>query len=223
MVKPLLQDPRTNQILTASMSTVHAATNTQSVLDSVPKAGTDDLRKSRSILDNILLTTTGATSALEKVIPEVKRIGFMADSVRVPTSTVSLIILNMTFRSEVMEGKSTINAQVLNDIYRQTGEGPQRGLLEFAGSQNVSTDLIGNRSAVIIEGHDTHTRTGFIELDLATCDLPAELESAVSRMGGWTARVPVTHAKIFGWYDNEYGSYTNRLGDLTIHVHKALE
>jgi glyceraldehyde 3-phosphate dehydrogenase len=33
----------------------------------------------------------------------------------------------------------------------------------------------------------------------------------------------VTHAKIFGWYDNEYGSYTNMLGDLTVHVHRALD
>jgi len=31
-------------------------------------------------------------------------------------------------------------------------------------------------------------------------------------------RVPVTHAKIFGWYDNEYGSYTNRLADLCVYI-----
>ena len=36
-------------------------------------------------------------------------------------------------------------------------------------------------------------------------------------------RVPVTHAKIFGWYDNEYGSYTNMLGDLAVHVHRTLD
>jgi glyceraldehyde 3-phosphate dehydrogenase len=35
--------------------------------------------------------------------------------------------------------------------------------------------------------------------------------------------VPVTHAKIFGWYDNEYGSYTNLLGDLTVHVARMLD
>ena len=34
--------------------------------------------------------------------------------------------------------------------------------------------------------------------------------------------VPVTHAKVFAWYDNEYGSYTNALGDLTVHVHSSL-
>ena len=45
MVKPLLEDEETKRVLTASMTTVHAATNTQSVLDSVPATGTPDLRK----------------------------------------------------------------------------------------------------------------------------------------------------------------------------------
>ena len=53
MVKPLLDNEETSNILTASMSTVHAVTNTQSVLDSIPKAGEKDLRKNRSILDSI--------------------------------------------------------------------------------------------------------------------------------------------------------------------------
>ena len=35
--------------------------------------------------------------------------------------------------------------------------------------------------------------------------------------------MPVTHAKIFGWYDNEYGSYTNMLGDLAVHVAGAMD
>ena len=98
MVKPLLDNKETSMILTASMSTVHAATNTQSVLDSVPKAGEKDLRKNRSILNNIILTSTNAAEALSQVIPEVQDIGFMADSIRVPTNTESLIVLNATFQ-----------------------------------------------------------------------------------------------------------------------------
>jgi len=35
-------------------------------------------------------------------------------------------------------------------------------------------------------------------------------------------KVLVVHAKIFGWYDNEYGSYTNKVGDLTVFVHKNI-
>ena len=63
MVKPLLDNEETSTILTASMSTIHAVTNTQSVLDKLPKAGEKDIRKTRSILNNIILTSTGAASA----------------------------------------------------------------------------------------------------------------------------------------------------------------
>ena len=80
------------------MSTIHAVTNSQSILDKTPKSGEKDLRKSRSTLNNIILTSTNAAEALGQVIPEVKDIGFMADSIRVPTSTESLIVLNATFQ-----------------------------------------------------------------------------------------------------------------------------
>ncbi|GAU79028.1 related to glyceraldehyde-3-phosphate dehydrogenase [Fusibacter sp. 3D3] len=71
------------------MSTIHAATNNQNLLDAMPGAGDKDLRKNRSALNNIILTSTGAAKALEFILPEIKTIGFMADSVRIPTSTVS--------------------------------------------------------------------------------------------------------------------------------------
>jgi len=101
MIKPLLEHEATNIILTASMSTIHAVTNSQSVLDKVPKAGESDLRKNRSILNNIILTSTNAAKALGDVIPEVQNIGFMADSIRVPTNTMSLIVLNVTFQTRM--------------------------------------------------------------------------------------------------------------------------
>ena len=98
MIKPLLKNEATSKILTASMSTVHAVTNSQSILDKTPKSGEKDLRKNRSTLNNIILTSTNAAEALSQVIPEVKDIGFMADSIRVPTNTESLIVLNATFQ-----------------------------------------------------------------------------------------------------------------------------
>ena len=45
----------------------------------------------------------------------------------------------------------------------------------------------------------------------------------MARLNTSRIHVPVTHAKIFGCFDNEYGSYTNMLGDLTVHVHRALD
>jgi len=209
MIKPLLETKETSRILTASMSTIHAATNTQSVLDSVPKTGATDLRKNRSVMNNIILSTTGSARALEKVLPEIKRVGFMADSVRIPTNTVSLIILNLTFHTPLDEaGEPVITHSFLNEIYRRAGDGSQKGMLVYSDRQNVSSDLIGVPAAVIIEGHESHTRTGFINLPpetLSSLGVPADAE----------VQIPVTHAKLFGWYDNEYGSYVSCLGELT--------
>ncbi len=216
MVKPLLETLETANILTASMSTIHAVTNSQHVLDAMPKAGAGDLRKSRSVFNNIILSTTGAAQALEQVLPAIKKVGFMADSVRIPTSTVSLINLNVTFHSPLNDhGVPNINSKFLNGIYREAATGPQRGLLVFSEKQNVSSDLLGLPAALVLEGHDTHTRTGFIGLSAAMLkEIGIDHRQPV--------QIPVTHAKLYGWYDNEYGSYVHCLGQLTEYVDQAM-
>jgi glyceraldehyde 3-phosphate dehydrogenase len=222
MIKPLLENEETTNILTASMSTIHAVTNSQSVLDSVPKAGEKDLRKNRSILNNIILTSTNAAKALAEVIPQVQNIGFMADSIRVPTSTMSLIVLNVTFQARANKhgAEMVINTKMMNELYRKAAENNPEHLIRFTMEQNVPTDLIGVDAAIIIEGQFQHTRTAFINLDLSHIpSLPADFTKAFPDK---LMKVPVVHAKIFGWYDNEYGSYTNRMGDLTVYVHKNI-
>jgi glyceraldehyde 3-phosphate dehydrogenase len=221
MVKPLLENEETSVILTASMSTIHAVTNSQTVLDKLPKAGEKDIRKTRSILNNIILTSTGAAKALAEVIPEVKNIGFMGDSIRVPTNTLSLIVLNATFQARQEKGgeAASIDTKKLNAIYEKAAQ--DNPLVRFTMQQNVSTDLIGEDAAVVIEGQFNHTRTAFIPVDLSQIpSLPPALLDAVADK---TLQVPVVHAKIFGWYDNEYGSYTNRMGDLTVYIHKNIQ
>ena len=221
MIKPLLENQATSKILTASMSTVHAVTNSQSILDKTPKAGEKDLRKNRSSLNNIILTSTNAAEALSQVIPEVKNIGFMADSIRVPTNTESLIILNATFQACAhQDGADTpLSRDRLNDIYKKAANDPEH-LVVYSEEQNVSTDLIGMDAAIVIEGQFNHTRTAFIDVDLSNVpDLPDAFLKTLTQS---TLRIPVVHAKIFGWYDNEYGSYTNRLGDLTTYIHQSL-
>jgi len=221
MLKPILDHLHDSAVMTASMSTVHAVTNSQSLLDTVPKAGAKDLRRSRSVLNSILLTSTNAAAALEEVIPQIREIGFMADAVRVPIPTESLIILNVTFQSRIeADGGSSIDREVLNEIYRAAAAGSQKGNLVYSEEQNVASDVKGMRAAVVIEAVETHTRTGFVELDLA--QVPGLDGGALEKLGATRVRVPVTHAKVFGWYDNEYGSYTNLLGDLTVHVHRNL-
>ncbi len=216
MIKPLLETGETSKIVTASMSTVHAATNNQKILDAVPREDASDLRKTRSVFDNIILTTTGAADALEEIMPEIRNVGFMADSVRIPTSTSSLIMLNVTFKTELTEaGEPKLNRELINDIYKTAAGGAQKGMIVFSEKQNVSSDLAGYPAAIIIEGVETHTRTGFIQVN-----------TDVLRENGVEApvdiNIPVTHAKIFGWYDNELGSYVNLLGRLAVYVDKNM-
>jgi glyceraldehyde 3-phosphate dehydrogenase len=214
MIKPLLDHFSAKKILNASMATVHAATGTQEVLDRLPNSGATDLRKNRSIMNNIILTTTGAAKTLGLVIPEMNQIGFSAESVRIPTSSGSLIILVVTFSDEV--GGPAINRTLINDIYRKAEQKEKRGYIKYTEEQNVSSDIVGHFGpATIIEGHETHTRTAFATLDLSKFSgIPAGLLKQLPQ----NMEIPITQASIYGWYDNELGSYTNMLGDLTAKI-----
>lgn len=210
MMKPLLDHIDTSRILTASMSTIHAATNNQNLLDALPGQGAGDLRKNRSALNNIILTSTGAAKALEFILPEIKSIGFMADSVRIPTNTVSLVALNLTFRSQLeSSGEPVLNKEFINDIYKKAALNGQKGYLVFSDKQNVSSDLRGFKASAVIEGVETATKTGFLPL-------PSQMIHDMGAQG--ELKLPVTHAKIFGWYDNEFGSYVNSLSNIIIHI-----
>jgi glyceraldehyde 3-phosphate dehydrogenase len=214
MVKPILDYFGPDRILSLSMATVHASTGTQQVLDRLPKAGATDLRKNRSIFNNIILTSTGAAKTLVQVIPEMSRIGFIAQSVRIPIPTGSLIILVIALHDD--EEKPFIDSNMINSIYRDAAAKDSRGYIKYTEEQNVSSDIVGYYGpAAIIEGHETHTRTAIVSLDLTkfysktikdsvTEGLPAKLD------------VPITQAVIYGWYDNELGSYSHMLRDLTI-------
>jgi glyceraldehyde 3-phosphate dehydrogenase len=206
MIKPLLDHFGADRFLSASMVTVHAATGSQQVLDRLPNAGATDLRKNRSIFNNIILTTTGAAKALPLVIPEMKSIGFIAESVRIPTNTGSLIVLVLNLQDESLE--TPINRKLVNSIYEEYAKNSP--YLEYSEEQHVSTDIIGMPfAAALIEGSETHTRTGSIKVNLSKlgCNIgPTKLE------------VPVTQAVVYAWYDNELGSYTNVLGDRTVSI-----
>ncbi|UCH22599.1 MAG: glyceraldehyde-3-phosphate dehydrogenase [Deltaproteobacteria bacterium] len=219
MIKPLLNYFGPKKILTASMATVHAATGSQEVLDRLPKTGTSDLRKNRSIMNNIILTTTGAAKALRLVIPEMEQIGFIAESVRVPISTGSLIILVMDLQEEMTA--EPVNRELINDIYRQAAADDPHKYLHYTEKQNVSGDIIGiPNAAAIIEGHETHTRTAEISIDLEKIPGMEKVVLSASNLG--ILRIPVTQAVIYGWYDNELGSYVHMLGDRTVSVAEHL-
>lgn len=209
MMKPLLDYFGSERILSVSMATVHAVTASQQVLDRVPKADAKDLRKIRSAMNNIILTSTGAAKTLALVLPEMKNIGFIAQSVRVPIVTGSLIILVVAFRDEE---SNIIDKDLINKIYKEAAEREKRGYLLFTEDQKVSTDIVGFFGpAAIIEGSETHTRTAMVTLDISKlCSVGSP---SVDKL-----QIPITQAVIYGWYDNELGSYTNMLGDLTVKI-----
>jgi glyceraldehyde 3-phosphate dehydrogenase len=219
MMKPLLNAFGAKRILSASMATIHAATGSQQVLDRLPKTGKTDLRKNRSILNNIILTSTGAAKALALVIPEMNQIGFIAESVRIPTSTGSLIILVLSLQEHI--DQETIGRRVINAVYRQAAEVDPHGYLHYTEKQNVSGDIIGMpRAAATIEGHETHTRTAEITIDLE--NVPAIPAALREQLEDTVIRTPVTQAVIYGWYDNEMGSYVNMLGDRTVTIAESM-
>jgi len=215
MMKPLINAFGPKKIMSASMATVHAATGSQQVLDRLPQSGKIDLRKNRSIINNIILTTTGAARALRQVIPEMEEIAFIAESVRIPINSGSLIILVINLQEE--PGGEYVRREMINDIYRQAAADGPEGYLYYTEKQNVSGDIIGMpRVAATIEGYETHSRTAEATLDLAK--IPGLKKDLLSDAGGSVVRIPVTQAVIYGWYDNEMGSYVNMLGDRTVSI-----
>jgi len=215
MMKPLIDSFGPKKILTASMATVHAVTGSQQVLDRPAESGATDLRKNRSILNNIILTTTGAAKTLALVIPEMKQIGFIAESVRIPTTTGSLIILVVNLQEDSSGG--SVRRDTINTIYEEASRNDPNGYLQYTEEQNVSEDIIGvPRAAAIIEGHETHTRTADVSIDLKKVEgirkeLLAQDEQTL-------VKISITQAVIYGWYDNELGCYVNMLGDRTVSI-----
>jgi len=219
MIKPLIDSFGIDRILSASMATVHAATGSQQVLDRLPKKGAKDLRKNRSIMNIIILTTTGAAKALQLVIPEMATVGFIAESVRIPTATGSLIILVMNFQEEL--NTKPIRRGMINSIYDEAAKNNTNGYLVYTDKQNVSSDIIGTvKAAAVIEGHETHARTGAININLE--HVRGLDESVLDAIKDHMASIQVTQTVIYGWYDNEMASYVNMLGDRTVSIAEAM-
>jgi glyceraldehyde 3-phosphate dehydrogenase len=142
-----------DKFLSYSLTTVHAATNTQSVLDILPKDGDSDTRKRRSILNNIIPSTTGAANAVLEVIPELRDLGIgsQASAIRVPANTGSIVILDISLLGEY-------DNEYLHSIFRDYSErNPE--IMKFSDKQLVSSDIIGSTYSTIYDSPFTHRRT----------------------------------------------------------------
>ncbi len=125
-------------IVKGLMTTIHAYTTTQRLLDLAHK----DPRRARAAALNIIPTTTGAAKALALVIPELagKLDGF---AMRVPTSTVSIV-------DTVLEVEKSTTVEEVNAALKAAAEGPMKGIMGFETKPLVSVDYKGdNRSSII--------------------------------------------------------------------------
>lgn len=118
-------------IVEGLMTTVHASTATQAVVDGFPKS--KDLRSARSVYNNIIPATTGAAKAVGKVIPELKgKLTGMA--MRVPTGDVSVV--DLTARLEKEATMEEICAAI-----KKASETTMKGVIEYVDDEVVSTDF----------------------------------------------------------------------------------
>ena len=125
------------------MSTIHAYTNDQRILDMVHK----DLRRARAAALNIIPTTTGAAKAVTQVMPELQgRIHGLA--YRVPVPTVSLCDLVADLEKEA-------TAEQVNQVLKAASDGPLKGILEYCDEPLVSSDFRGNPASSIVDAAST--------------------------------------------------------------------
>ncbi len=125
------------------MTTVHAYTNDQRILDQVHK----DLRRARSAGQNIIPTTTGAAKAVTLVIPELKgRLDGMA--FRVPVPTVSVCDFNATL-------EKSVTVEEVNAAFEEAAAEAMKGILGVEKKELVSVDFKGDSRSSIVDAPST--------------------------------------------------------------------
>ena len=153
-----------------TFTTVHAYTSDQALLD-LPHS---DKRRGRAAGANIVPTSTGAATAVGRVLPDLEG-KLVAKALRVPVTNGSITDL-------VVELNTDVDVDDVNNTFREASQGGLRGIMRYTEDPLVSSDIVGDPHSVIIDGD-------------------------------FTSVVGARTAKVFGWYDNEWG-YSNRLVDV---------
>jgi glyceraldehyde 3-phosphate dehydrogenase len=130
------------------MTTVHAYTNDQRILDQAHR----DLRRARSAAASIIPTTTGAAKAVGAVLPELagKLNGF---AMRVPVANVSVVDL-------VAEVGRAVTVEEVNSALKRAAEGELKGILAYTEEPLVSIDFNGDPHSAIVDGLSTMVMDG---------------------------------------------------------------
>jgi glyceraldehyde 3-phosphate dehydrogenase len=139
-------------IVKGFMTTVHAYTNDQVMLDQPHK----DLRRARAGAVNILPTTTGAAKAVGKVIPHLKGKldGF---SLRVPVPDGSIT----DFVCELMKETSK---EEINSAFKKASESYLKDILEYCEDPIVSSDIVGNPHSCIFDALSTMANGNLVKV-----------------------------------------------------------
>jgi glyceraldehyde 3-phosphate dehydrogenase len=132
----------------ALMTTIHAYTNDQRILD-LPH---EDLRRARAAGLNIIPTTTGAARAISRVIPELKG-KFDGFAMRVPVATVSVVDFVATLEREA-------TTESLHQAFRAASIGPMEGILGFSEEPLVSSDFKMDPRSSIVDAEFTMVMGG---------------------------------------------------------------
>jgi len=134
------------------MTTVHAYTNDQNILDRAHK----DLRRARAAALSIIPTTSGATTATGVVIPELKgRLNGLAMRVPVPTGSIVDFV-------GVLKKKAGVDE--INDAFRQAAEEDLQGILAYTDEPLVSCDYIHSPYSAVIDGPSTKANGSLVKV-----------------------------------------------------------
>lgn len=158
------------------MTTIHAYTNDQRILDLPHK----DLRRARAGALSMIPTTTGAARAVGLVLPHLKgRLDGMA--IRVPTPNVSVVDL-------VAEVEKETTAEAVNSALKEAAEGPLKGILKYSDEPCVSIDFNGNPHSSILDASLTKVMEGNMVKVLSWYDnewgYSSRLRDLISYIGG---------------------------------------
>lgn len=136
------------KIVSGFLTTTHAYTQSQNLLDNSSKTKT----RGRSASQNIVPTSTGAAKAVIKTLPHLNgKIDAMA--VRVPVPTVSFSDISATV-------EKTTTAEEINERFKQAAQGPMKGVLSYETESLVSSDFIGSPYSCIFDANYTKVING---------------------------------------------------------------
>ncbi len=135
-------------IVDAQMTTIHAYTNDQMILDQPHK----DMRRARAAAVSMIPTTTGAARAVGLVLPEMKgKIDGLA--IRVPTSNVSIVEMTANVSKDT-------TAEEINAALKAASQGELKGILACSDEDLVSIDFLGNPHSSIVDTQLTQVING---------------------------------------------------------------